>query len=72
MSLLKKYKNPLKILYLWTIQEVLEIQAITEAIKSIGEIDENRKKMMKKIKMTQDELDMMKPTNTGNARELFG
>ena len=51
---------------------MLEIQAINQAIDEIDEIDVTRQKMMKKIKMSQEDLDSMKPTNTGSARELFG
>ena len=39
-ALLKKYKNPFRILYLWTVQETLEVQAIQESIKLKEELDE--------------------------------
>ena len=32
--MLLKYKNPFRILYLWSVQEQLEVQSIMEAIKS--------------------------------------
>ena len=32
VALLKKYQNPYKILYLWSVQETLEVLALTESI----------------------------------------
>ena len=32
VALLKKYQNPYKILYLWSVQENLEVTALTECI----------------------------------------
>ena len=32
VGLLKKYQNPYKILYLWSVQETLEVLALTESI----------------------------------------
>jgi len=52
MALLKKYQNPYKILYLWSIQETLEVYALIESIKMRDELEEKRKKLMRRIKMT--------------------
>ena len=70
-ALLKKYKNPFRILYLWAVQETLEVQAIIEAIKAKDELEERRKKMMKKIKMTSAELDALRPSKGSNVRDMF-
>ena len=53
-ALLRKYKNPFRILYLWAVQETLEVQSIREAFKLKGELEEKRNKLMKKIKMTKE------------------
>jgi len=39
-ALLKKYKNPFRILYLWAVQETLEVQAILESIKLKEELED--------------------------------
>ena len=69
--MLKKYKNPFRILYLWAVQETLEVQAILEAIKLKEELEEKRKKLMKKIKMTPQELNSIMPSRTTTARDIF-
>ena len=51
-ALLKKYKNPFRILYLWAVQETLEVQAIQESIKLKEELDEKKRKYMRKCKLT--------------------
>lgn len=56
MALLRKYKNPFRILYLWAVQETLEVKALVEAFKIRDEIMERRKKMMKKMKMSEDDV----------------
>ena len=50
-GLLKKYKNPFRQMYLWSVQETLEVQAILEVIRQKDDLEEKRKKMMRKIKM---------------------
>ena len=70
-ALLKKYKNPFRILYLWAVQENLEVQAILESIKLKEELEEKRRKMMRKIKMTPSELDTMRPSRTNNVKDIF-
>ena len=70
-ALLKKYKNPFRILYLWAVQENLEVQAILESIKLKEELEEKRRKMMRKIKMTASELDTMRPSRTSNVKDIF-
>ena len=52
VALLKKYQNPYKILYLWSVQETLEVQALMESIQMRDELEEKRKKLMRRIKMT--------------------
>ena len=71
VALLKKYQNPYKILYLWSVQENLEVVALTECIQKRDELEEKRKKMMRRIKMTAADLNAMKPSNTGTVKELF-
>ena len=71
LALLKKYQNPYKILYLWSVQESLEVLAMLECIKMRDDLEEKRKKLMKRIKMTQEELNQMKPSTTGTVKELF-
>ena len=70
-AMLKKYKNPFRILYLWAVQENLEVQAILESIKLKEELEEKRRKMMRKIKMTPSELDTMRPSRTNNVKDIF-
>ena len=70
-ALLKKYKNPFRILYLWAVQETLEVQAILESIKLREELEERRRKMMRKIKMTNTELDSMRPSRSNNVKDMF-
>lgn len=52
-------------------QETLECQAILECIKFKEGLDENRKKMMKKIKMTPDELNTLRPSRNSNVKDIF-
>ena len=70
-ALLKKYKNPFRILYLWAVQENLEVQAILESIKLKEDLEDKRRKMMRKIKMTPAELDTMRPSRTNNVKDIF-
>ena len=35
------------------------------------ELEEKRKKLMRRIKMTQEELNAMKPSTTGTVKDLF-
>ena len=35
------------------------------------ELEEKRKKLMRRIKMTQEDLNTMKPSTTGTVKELF-
>ena len=70
-ALLKKYKNPFRILYLWAVQETLEVQSILESIKLKEELEERRRKMMRKIKMTPDELNSMRPSRSSNVKDMF-
>lgn len=42
IAMLKKYKNPFRILYLWAVQETLEVKALLEAIKSKQELEDKR------------------------------
>lgn len=52
-------------------QEVLEVAAILECIKAKEELEERRRKMMRKIKMTAAELDSMRPSRTSNVKDMF-
>ena len=52
-------------------QEILEVQAILESIKLKDELEEKRRKMMRKIKMTPAELDTMRPSRTSNVKDIF-
>ena len=52
-ALIKKYNNPFRLLYLWAVQESLEVQSILEGIKLKEEHEERRRKLMRKVKMTQ-------------------
>ena len=70
-ALLRKYKNPFRILYLWAVQETLEVQSILESIKLKEELEERRRKMMRKIKMTPDELNSMRPSRSSNVKDMF-
>ena len=70
-ALLKKYKNPFRILYLWAVQETLEVQSILESIKLKEELEDKRRKMMRKIKLTPAELDTMRPSRTSNVKDIF-
>ena len=54
MALLNKYKNPIRILYLWAVQELLEVSALLESFKTQANLEEKRHKLMKKIKMTDE------------------
>ena len=47
------------------------MQSILEAIKYKDELEERRRKMMRKIKMTSAELDTMRPSRTGNVKDIF-
>ena len=70
-GLLRKYKNPFRILYLWAVQESLEVQAILEAINTKNSLDDKRRKMMRKIKMTEAELERLKPSRNSNVKDIF-
>jgi|ERR1719469_131069 len=65
-AMLRKYKNPFRILYLWTVQETLEVQALLEAMKSKDDLEERRLKIMRKNKMTNSELDTMRMSKSAN------
>ena len=52
-------------------QETLEVQSILEAIKLKDDLEERRRKMMRKIKMTPAELDTMRPSRTSNVKDIF-
>lgn len=64
--MLKKYKNPFRILYLWAVQEQLEVQAILEAMKFKDDLEEKRLKVMRKNKMTNAELDTLRVSKSMN------
>lgn len=70
-AMLKKYKNPFRILYLWSMQETLEVQSILEAMKLKDDLEEKRRKMMRKIKMTNQELDIMRVSRSSNVKDIF-
>ena len=70
-AMLKKYKNPFRILYLWSVQETLEVQAILEAMKLKDDLEDKRRKMMRKIKMTNQELDTMRISRSSNIKDIF-
>ena len=53
------------------VQETLEVQSILESIKLKEELEERRRKMMRKIKMTTAELDTMRPSRTSNVKDIF-
>eukprot|EP00354_Favella_ehrenbergii_P010477 CAMPEP_0170454670 /NCGR_PEP_ID=MMETSP0123-20130129/2843_1 /TAXON_ID=182087 /ORGANISM="Favella ehrenbergii, Strain Fehren 1" /LENGTH=168 /DNA_ID=CAMNT_0010717457 /DNA_START=1258 /DNA_END=1763 /DNA_ORIENTATION=- len=69
--MLKKYKNPFRILYLWAVQETLEVQSLLEAMKLKDDLEEKRRKMMRKIKMTNAELDTMRLSRSTNVKDIF-
>ena len=52
-------------------QETLEVQAILECIKLKEGLEDSRKKMMKKIKMTPTELDTLRPSRNSNVKDIF-
>ena len=70
-AMLKKYKNPFRILYMWAMQETLEVQAVLEAIKLKDDLEEKRHKMMRKIKMTNAELDTMRLSRATSVKDMF-
>lgn len=70
-AMLKKYKNPFRILYLWSMQETLEVQSILEAMKLKDDLEERRRKMMRKIKMTNQELDIMRVSRSTSVKDIF-
>ena len=70
-AMLKKYKNPFRILYLWSMQETLEVQSILEAMKLKDDLEEKRRKMMRKIKMTNQELDIMRVSRSTSVKDIF-
>ena len=70
-ALLKKYKNPFRILYLWAVQETLEVQALLEAMKLLDDLEERRRKMMRKIKMSAQELNSMRVSRNTNVKDIF-
>mmetsp|Transcript_30345 Transcript_30345/g.40331 ORF Transcript_30345/g.40331 Transcript_30345/m.40331 type:complete len:128 (-) Transcript_30345:263-646(-) len=69
--MLKKYKNPFRILYLWAVQETLEVQSLLEAMKLKDDLEEKRRKMMRKIKMTNAELDTMRLSRSTSVKDIF-
>lgn len=71
MQLIKKFKNPFKFLYLWCSQELLDVKAINDAIRTRENLETKRREMMKKIRMSEAELKAMRPSTSGSVKELF-
>jgi SNF2 family DNA or RNA helicase len=70
-QLIKKHKNPFKILYLWCSQELLDVRALLDAFAMRDKLENTRKDMMKKISMTEQEVFAMRPSTSGSVKELF-
>lgn len=65
------FQNPFRLLYHWAVQEALDIKALRDCFKSREKIEEDRKKLMNKIKMSEEGLNAMRPSTTGTVKELF-
>lgn len=53
LQLIKKFKNPFKILYLWCNQELLDVKALQDAFVMRDNLEKRRKEMMKQVRMTE-------------------
>lgn len=71
MQLIKKFKNPFKILYLWCSQELLDVKAVNDAIRMRENLEVKRRELMKRVRMSEAELKAMRPSTSGSVKELF-
>jgi len=71
LQLIKKFKNPFKILYLWCNQELLDVKALQDAFVMRDNLEKRRKEMMKQVRMTEQEVFAMRPSTSGSVKELF-
>lgn len=71
LQLIKKFKNPFKILYLWCNQELLDVKALQDALVMRDKLEQRRHEMMKQVRMTEQEVFAMRPSTSGSVKELF-
>jgi hypothetical protein len=68
IDLINKYRNPFKILFLWCIQEIFDIQALLETMQSREDLEVYRKKLMRKVSMNEEGLNAIRPSTTGSVK----
>lgn len=70
-NMILSFQNPYRQLYLWGSQEAMDLKALQECIASMESLEEKRKKLMKQVNFTEEQLNAIRPAQSSISKNMF-